>query len=108
MPFWQISNVLPDFSPAASSQRQLAKSCGHGNNDAFMGRRSKLIQARERQGLSRQALAEFLGVSRQYVLRVENGQRHPSHEIMVRWADALYTSMDTFRQDAEPQSQSAA
>lgn len=73
-----------------------------------MGERSKLIKARENQGLSRQELAERLGVTRQYVLRVEISERHPSLEIIVRWADALDIPMDWFRQDAEPQAQSAA
>jgi transcriptional regulator with XRE-family HTH domain len=72
-----------------------------------MGQRTELIMARERRGLSRIELAERLGLSRQYVLRVEIGQRNPSHETMVRWANALNTTMDYFRDD-EPQPQSAA
>jgi transcriptional regulator with XRE-family HTH domain len=72
-----------------------------------MGLRTKLIKARERQGISRIDLAERLGMTRQYVMRVEEGLRNPSHETMVRWADELDISMDKFRDD-EPQSQTAA
>lgn len=73
-----------------------------------MGARSKLIEVRERRGLTRQELADRLGISRQYVLRVERGERHPKHKTMVRWADALKTSMDKFREDDESQPRDAA
>jgi transcriptional regulator with XRE-family HTH domain len=70
--------------------------------------RDKLIVARQRRGLSRIQLAAQLGVTRQYVMRIEHGQRNPSHSVMVRWAEALHTTMDFFREDDEPQAQSAA
>ena len=72
-----------------------------------MSERSRLIKARERQGVSRQELAERLGITRQYVLRVEIGLRNPSHETVVRWADALDIPMDWFRRDAPLQSSAA-
>jgi transcriptional regulator with XRE-family HTH domain len=71
-------------------------------------RRSKLIEARKRRHLSRGELADQLGLTRQYVFRVEEGLRNPRHETMVRWATALKTTMDLFRGDEEPRSQSAA
>jgi transcriptional regulator with XRE-family HTH domain len=71
-------------------------------------RRARLVSARERQAMSRQELAERLGITRQYVMRVEEGERNPSHSLMVRWAEALHTTMDFFREDDEPQAQSAA
>lgn len=71
-------------------------------------RRTKLIEARERQGLRRKELSIRLGITHQFVMRVEEGERGPSIQTMARWADALGISMDDFREDAEPQSQSAA
>lgn len=69
--------------------------------------RTKLIQARERQGLKRRDLAQILGVSQQFVMRVEDGLRGARLPMMVRWADALKTRMDVFRED-DPPSQAAA
>lgn len=73
----------------------------------YESQRTLLIQARERRGMSRDALADSLKLSRHYVFRVEMGLRNPSHAVMVRWAKALNTTMDFFRDD-EPQPQSAA
>ena len=69
--------------------------------------RTKLIQARERQGLTRRDLAQILGVSQQFVMRVEDGLRGARLPMMIRWADALKTRMDVFRED-DPPSQAAA
>ena len=69
--------------------------------------RTKLTQARKRQGLTRAQLAGRLGVSTQFVMRVEDGLRGARLPMMIRWADALKTRMDVFRED-DPPSQSAA
>lgn len=69
--------------------------------------RTKLIQARKRQGLRRDQLADLLGVSKQFVMRVEDGLRGARLPMMIRWADALKTRIDVFRED-DPPSQSAA
>ena len=86
----------------------LAGSYHCSKNPGLMGPRTKLIKARERRGVSRIDLAERLGMTRQYVMRVEDGLRNPSHETMVRWADALGISMDKFRDAPPQQSRTAA
>jgi transcriptional regulator with XRE-family HTH domain len=62
-------------------------------------RRIRLIEARERFGLTRPALADKLGVGRQYVFRVEEGLRRPSLHTMMRWAGFLRCSLDCFSDD---------
>ena len=63
-------------------------------------RRARLIEAREARGLTRNALAEKLGLHRGYVGRVEEGLRNPSFQIMIRWVKFLNCSMDVFGNDA--------
>ena len=48
-----------------------------------------LREERERQGLSKYAVAERSGLSEQMVGYVERGLRHPSLETVVRLASAL-------------------
>ena len=63
------------------------------------GARAALIEARERRGLSRSALAQRMGgASRHYIYHIEMGQRDPSFEFMKRWVAALGTdaSMELF------------
>lgn len=62
-------------------------------------RRERLIRARERQKLSRNYVADTLGLSRPYVYRVEEGFRRPSLDTMVRWASLLDAPLDVFRDD---------
>lgn len=62
-----------------------------------MGERTTLIQARLRRNISRIQLAERLDVTRQYVMRVEQGLRTPSLDLATRWADALGVKIDIFR-----------
>lgn len=61
--------------------------------------RVRLIEAREAKGLTRNALADLLGLHRAYVSRVERGVRNPRLEIMIRWAKFLGCSMDVFDND---------
>lgn len=79
----------------------------------------RLIEARERFGLTRPELADKLGLRRDYVFRIEQGTRRPSLGIMMRWAALLRCSLDCFADDvskaaeseaaeAQSQSQSAA
>jgi transcriptional regulator with XRE-family HTH domain len=70
--------------------------------------RSRLIQLRERHGLSRQQFADRLGARPDYIWRIEMGLRDPRYGMMSRWAAALGATMDSFRGDDEAQSQSAA
>jgi transcriptional regulator with XRE-family HTH domain len=55
-----------------------------------MAERTELIEAREKRGLSRAALAVAMGnASRHYIYHVEMGQRNPSMDFMMRWLKAL-------------------
>lgn len=71
------------------------------------GRRVRLTEARKRCGVSVGELAERLNLSREYIYRVEQGERAPGYDTIVRWADALGITLDDFRPD-DPQPQSSA
>jgi len=59
-------------------------------------------QGRERHGLSQQALAERVGVSRQAIIAIESGRQVPSTVLGLRIARALRTTVeDLFKLDAD-------
>lgn len=47
-------------------------------------------QRRRRQFLTREMLADRIGVDRTYITKIENGSRCPSIEVMIKLADKLY------------------
>lgn len=47
-------------------------------------------QRRRRQFLTREQLADRIGVDRTYITKIENGSRCPSIETMLRLAEKLY------------------
>ena len=54
----------------------------------------KLIRLRKREGLSQEALAEILGVSRQAVSRWENGESVPNPETLKQLSALFDTSIN--------------
>ena len=66
-----------------------------------MGERNELRRIRELHGKTTKTLASELGVSRQYIYKVEKGERSPSHALMIRWIRALNPglSIDAFFTD---------
>jgi DNA-binding XRE family transcriptional regulator len=51
--------------------------------------RPELTHARILAGLDRGQLAEIVGISRHFVVEVENGHRDPGYQTMMKWAAAL-------------------
>jgi DNA-binding XRE family transcriptional regulator len=65
--------------------------------------RAKLVEARQRAGLSQAQVANWIGVTPHFVLQVEYGHRDASYRTMVKWIEALgehaeESSIDLFRQ----------
>ena len=62
--------------------------------------RARLKDARLRAGLTQAELARRIGISRHFVLEVENGHRDPGYATMEKWLRALgaNASLDLFRQ----------
>jgi DNA-binding XRE family transcriptional regulator len=58
--------------------------CGH-----MYEPRPRLISARQGLGLNRTELAQMVGISPGFVIRVEHGERDPSPEVKERWLAAL-------------------
>ena len=62
----------------------------NGNVSAISYKFGRVIRSsRTSRGLSQEALAEFAGLSRSYLGRIEHGAAAPSIETMCRLADAL-------------------
>jgi len=55
----------------------------------------RIATFRKAKGLSQEALAEVIGISRKQVSDYELGRAHPNDEVIVRFALALGTSADT-------------
>ncbi len=54
----------------------------------------KLREVRKSRGLSQTALAELVKVNQGYVSDLENGNRVPSFDVLIRLARALKCSLD--------------
>ena len=61
--------------------------CKKNNNRERIG--SKLRQIRESRGLSQLRLAEFAGVNRSTVIKIEGGKFNPSLELLSRLAEPM-------------------
>jgi DNA-binding XRE family transcriptional regulator len=57
--------------------------------------------ARERAGLSQEALAHLVGTSRRHVIRWEKGEHKPNRAYAARIATATETTSDLFRDDED-------
>jgi len=62
--------------------------------------RARLKDARVRAGLTQAQLAQRIGISRHFVVEVENGHRDPGYATMDKWVQALGAndSLDLFQQ----------
>jgi transcriptional regulator with XRE-family HTH domain len=62
--------------------------------------RAELTNAREVAGLTRAQLAKRIGISRHFVVEVENGHKDPGYRTMIAWARALgrHGSLELFGQ----------
>lgn len=54
----------------------------------------KLRTLRERQGLTSRELGSILGVSNSYIIRIENGQKRPSIDLVARIARYFNVTTD--------------
>jgi len=54
---------------------------------------------REELGLTQAQLAERVGISRQYLVQLENGYRVPSHQVMLRLFSALGLSLQVEKEE---------
>lgn len=59
-------------------------------------KRSKLIEARRRQKLTQEEVADQAKIARSYYTNIENGIKTPSMNVAKRIADVLNTSVDIF------------
>ena len=57
----------------------------------------RLQKFREAAGLTREELAERVGVRRQHIWRIEGDQQEPTWGLVCRLADALKVATDAFR-----------
>jgi len=64
----------------------------------------KLQILRKEKGLSQEALAEALGVSRQAISKWESGQSYPETENLIALSGVLGVTLDSLLKDGEPQS----
>jgi DNA-binding XRE family transcriptional regulator len=55
----------------------------------------RIAQARNRAGLSQQALADRIGIGRQSLLRIEAGNQDPSVSIALAIAAAVHEPIET-------------
>lgn len=72
-----------------------------------MNLREKIITYRKRDGLSQEALAEKLGVSRQAVSKWETGESLPEIDKITQMAKIFGVSTDSLLLDEEPARQNA-
>lgn len=61
-------------------------------NDLNIGKRIKF--AREQNNLTRDVLAEKVGISKMYLSQLEKGQRHASLPVTIKIAESLNLSLD--------------
>lgn len=54
----------------------------------------KLRALRERQGLTSRELGSILGVSNSYIIRIENGQKRPSIDLVAKIARYFNVTTD--------------
>lgn len=54
----------------------------------------KLRRLRQRQGLTSRALGDLLGVSNSYIIRIENGKKRPSIDLVAKMANYFQVSTD--------------
>lgn len=59
---------------------------------------SNILRLRRDRGMSQQALADRIGISRVQLNRIENGRASPSAELLFSLADALSVATDSLRQ----------
>ena len=59
----------------------------------------KLRNLRERQGLTSRELGTVLGVSNSYIIRIENGKKRPSIDLVVKIARFFNVSTDQLIMD---------
>lgn len=57
-----------------------------------------VVRLRKAKGLSQEALAQQLGISRVFLNRIENGRSSPGAEVLYGLADALGVTTDNLRQ----------
>ncbi|WP_321835216.1 helix-turn-helix domain-containing protein [Clostridium butyricum] len=61
-------------------------------DDLNIGKRIRL--AREQNNLTRDVLAEKIGISKMYLSQLEKGQRHASLPVTIKIAESLNLSLD--------------
>lgn len=57
---------------------------------------NRLVQLRKKRGLTQQQIADEIGVNRGSYSNWEKGKREPSFENLVKLADLLEVSLDSF------------
>ena len=82
-------NSICDFWTKSSAENVGGESKNPSDNT-----QSKLKIARQHSGLSLQRLAEFAGVSKLTIIRIESGKTSPRHETLERLAIALQVEPD--------------
>lgn len=63
---------------------------------------NKIRQGRETLGLTRDQLAEFLGISSYYLGQLERGERQMSLPVLVKIAEKLHLSLDYLIFERDP------
>lgn len=53
----------------------------------------KLKYMRQLKGWSRKQIAEVIGISHEWVKKVENNNERPSEEVYRKWLNALYSDI---------------
>ena len=98
---WVSRPRRPPLGREPRSRRRFSSSSGVHQIGAGPGRR--IAELREDAGLTQQRLAERLGVSPQYLRRVESGGVSLSIKSLVRFADALEVAVvDLFEPPRRP------
>jgi transcriptional regulator with XRE-family HTH domain len=66
---------------------------------------ARLRALREKAGLSQSALGEMVGIASNSIARIERSESEPTWGLARRLADALNTSLDSFRHPDQPDDQ---
>lgn len=65
---------------------------------------ARIRRARERSGISQERFAPMIGITRRHLIRLENGEHHPSPDLRARIAEHTGEKPESFSVDEDEES----